>query len=100
MWPSVRDFKYFGTSCIREQRRPWRVCAYAQARQSLSCLHTQGRDVDIASEQNKFRPEASLCMSAWALIKGIHLAEFLTGSPYIFTLVLKVRFWYTKFMLL
>ena len=37
---------------IGEQRWFWRVCACAQARQSLRCSHTQRMDVDEVPYQN------------------------------------------------
>ena len=46
---SARDF---GTYRFTEQRRLWWVCAYAQTRHSLPCLHTQSMDVDEGSGQN------------------------------------------------
>ena len=40
------------SQCIVEQRKLRQVCANAQTRQSLRCLHNQSMDVDGDSEQN------------------------------------------------
>ena len=59
----------FGTYRIVKQRRLGRVCANAQTRQSLFCLHAKSIDAD--KDRANFRPLASLDTSALVFKGGV-----------------------------
>ena len=67
IWASVCDL---GTYRVSEQRKLRRVCAYMHRLTRAFAACTQSIDVDDGSRP-KFRPLAFLCMSAWAIIRGI-----------------------------
>ena len=64
---SARDF---GTYRFTDQRRLWRVYAYAQTRHSLPCSHLQNMDVDEGAGQNLDFPGESLppCRGLWGTL--------------------------------
>ena len=66
----------FGTYYrISEQRWLRWVCAYAQTRQSLRCLHTRCMDIEKGSDQNlNIKP-------SWAFMRGICTYAISTEIP-------------------
>ena len=56
-WASSWDY---GTYHIGNQQRRRRACAFAQSRQSLSCLHTWSMEVDERSDQKSDKDLAQL----------------------------------------
>ena len=85
IWVNARDFC---TYRIDEQRRLWRVCAYAyaQTHQSLRCSHTQSMDVDEGSDQSLdiqlhcTRQHGRFCRGTYAYAIGTNIGLYICES--------------------